>query len=473
MKTKLMFLILGLITLWSCQSIEEDLLSIPDSQFQKQGNLSASEEAVIAKVMASRYGGYNKLQPDTRSLSDFILTPYVEEGDTLLYIVQFPEGWELYTAKTPLPMLVLSCEEGTFNILDPEMPDPLRTTLDNLIAELKQLDSSATSTGVTSSENLQANDNVKSEVFVVKPDNSVMTISESDLPPGHWILLSQTDTNIRSYTSPKLIKTKWGQDSPWNKYAKWVIDTNDGSKVQAPAGCTPVAVGQYQYYTHFKDGVPKFAASKARATSDGMDYTFPLASQTIWTTMALSKSSVTGFNEVAMLLGDIGRELKSDYQINGTPTLDANIVPYLKKIYSKEFEEKSYSNNAIMNQIDNSYPVITTAKQVKGTELSGHCFIIDKYSKTECTTQYVYGWQRDPLPPEVKDIWDQDLKDSNGNIIKYAYQKTITEENLLQFGVSMNWGVNGSYDSIVYYLSDDWNPGDNNYDRLRTLYIPK
>ncbi|GEM_PF-2452863 len=44
---------------------------------------------------------------------------------------------------------------------------------------------------------------------------------------------------------------------------------NIRTRVQTPAGCVAVALSQYMYFTHFKDGVPVSSVTTATPTSDG------------------------------------------------------------------------------------------------------------------------------------------------------------------------------------------------------------
>lgn len=49
----------------------------------------------------------------TRS-GDCLITPYVIEGDTVMYVAQFESGWELFSNSLAAPMSLMKSETGTF-----------------------------------------------------------------------------------------------------------------------------------------------------------------------------------------------------------------------------------------------------------------------------------------------------------------------------------------------------------------------
>ncbi len=59
-------------------------------------------------------------------MKKFSLTPYIINGDTLLYIAQYENGWEIYSASKATNMVLFSSEEGNFDMNSPSFPDNLR-----------------------------------------------------------------------------------------------------------------------------------------------------------------------------------------------------------------------------------------------------------------------------------------------------------------------------------------------------------
>ena len=446
--------------------IEETLIDVDD--------VTGVQHDILVNILSSKFGGYRKGQPATRALSSFSLTPYVEDGDTLLYIVQYNDGWEIYSANQATNMILFSSEKGRFDIKDPNMPDAMRLMLNTELSIIKatkdkyeSVDNTWGAPSISESELNEGNITVK------KRNQSRQQITSGDLPPGHWELIKTEVLVDKRVTSPKLIKTKWGQLSPWNLYAKRV--NYNGSLLSTPAGCVAVALSQYMYYTHFKDGVPATSVSSASLTSDRLDFTFSGASTTIWDKMALT-SNDKGTTEVALLLGKVGRDVSSIYQLGATGSGPSYSIPYLMKVYDTSFYREPFDFDKIVDIIDKGYPVIADAitKVIApdGSENNvGHYFLIDQYATYEYSAKYTYGLVRDPWDSEDgDDPWESNDVDENGNVITWVYTNEVLRTTDYK-KVTMNWGWDGDYDSTFYYLDDTWNPNNIAFDYERYINI--
>ena len=124
---------------------------------------------------------------------------------------------------------------------------------------------------------------------------------------------------------------------------------------------------------------------------------------------------------------------------------------------------------------DQGYPLIAYAasnNKSDGSTLEktvAHSFIIDQYRENTVTYRYVYGLERDPLPSGSDDRWMADIKDSNGNIIEYAYTKEIYSTFVESRAVSMNWGWEGYYDG-TFYSSSNWDAGGYRFNLEQYVY---
>lgn len=52
--------------------------------------LTGIQHSIMVNIMTSKFGGYSKDNPKTRNSPEVTLSPYVEDGDTLLLIAQYP-----------------------------------------------------------------------------------------------------------------------------------------------------------------------------------------------------------------------------------------------------------------------------------------------------------------------------------------------------------------------------------------------
>lgn len=277
-----------MLLLVSC-SEQDKALDIP--AMQKNSTLepySGIARDIWINVLANRYGGYFKGRPNTRAEGTFTITPHVQNGDTLMYIVQHENGWELYSASKANNMIIMASEKGVFNFNDPDMPDAMRDIIllsceENKKSQDNSLVQDNVSWGATAMVDSRLS---KGKVRVKQKNGTQSTVAYSDLPPGRWVLIETVTEVTDQYDSPKLIQTEWHQGFPWDKYAKRVCP--NGYWQSCPAGCVPIAVSQYMYYTHFKDNVPSLSVSTATLSADGSDYEFSNPTAALWSQMALS-----------------------------------------------------------------------------------------------------------------------------------------------------------------------------------------
>ena len=354
MKKELSMIFWLSMTMAACQNLESEkaLLEKVHSDFPEQTSV---EHDIAVNILTSRFDGYRNGERHTRALEEFTLTPYVVDGDTLLYVAQYDDGWEIYSACHATNMILFSSEEGDFDINDPSMPEQLRFLISQnaeVIGKISEIETDYIDPSwgaIALSEETLAN----GDITASGDNNERVAIKAADLPPGRWVLLECEEIESNTYTSPKLIKTKWGQEPPWNTYAKSRHDPNDNGKIkQCVAGCAPVAISQYMYYTHYKDGIPEKSASSvisiSNAQGDVIDYKFIIPDTKVWDKMAWFYYQI-GTNASAILIGNTGRQLKSTYGLNSTSTEENNYLTYLTQIYNCNFERKYVNFTEIKN----------------------------------------------------------------------------------------------------------------------------
>lgn len=462
-----------IFTLSSCLN-EEETLPIENNWVEIE-EMSSVQHDIVINILANKFGGYVKGQSQTRSLSSFTLTPYVENGDTLLYIAQYSDGWEIYSANHGAGMLVFSSNKGVFNLNDPNMPDAVR---DLVVANADAVRSISKEKDVEINTSwgpfAMTEEDFSNGLITVNDLTGSKAISYPEVPSGKWILLKYETISDETEYSPKLIKTEWNQRNPWNLYSKNVQDTT-GNIVRGYAGCAPIAVSQYMYYTHFLNNIPLYTISKATPIQNGNDYTFSGQSSSIWNDMAISTWSMSGINEAAMFIGHVGRSLMADYNAKGTEVRIATALNYLSTVYNTNFSQTDFSLSYITESIDQLYPVISNAwtnKKSNGEsqDEAGHAFIIDQYKKNTKKVKYYYGIERDPWTGPGPDPYKSDMVDENGNILVYAYTDEIVKTETY-YGISMNWGYSAYYNTLYYSpWTTDWSAGGHIFNLDHKIY---
>ncbi len=427
------------------------------------------EHDVWVNSLTTHLGGYNMNTSVSRSGSVNV-TPYVEDNDTLMYIVQYDEGWELYSASKSTDMLICSSPKGKFDINDPNMPESLKILINETCKGIKDLIKGDT---VEKSPLWKNFVTAKPSKIKARINGNQQTVSESDLPPGHWILVeTEMITNINQ-KSPKLIKTLWHQETPWNSYTKY--QNNNGILELCRTGCAPIAVAQYMYFTHFKEGIPQ--NSVTYAIQNGLDFSFGGNSSSIWNEMATNDNQKNGTSQAALLIGWVGHEMKTDYNLSSSSTVYENdLLSYLNSKYPTSFYNASIDFDYIKSSIDKGFPILSSAQSTKssgGIPLSrtaGHLFIIDQYRYINREYKYTYGYKRDPWTGEGADPWEDDEVDEDGNIVAYS----ITKEDYSSYTskeIYMNWGWGEGYNEISYNPNvAEWIAGKYNWNHSHVIY---
>lgn len=463
----------------ACQGQTDDItqMSTKDSQ-----EVMTVEQNITVNILASHFGGYSKDKKNTRAEGAYTLTPYVDKGDTLLYVAQYEDGWELCSANTAAPMILFSSEKGVFNMEDPDMPTLMKEMILEYAEGIRNIPKGKLKADVSWGAAAITKEQLDNGLITTNRNGRRVVVKPTDLPPGNWVLIDQEEIEEDSYVSPKLIETQWGQRDPFNRYAKCVKDVN-GNIVRTVAGCVPVAIGQYEYFTHFKENVPLYSVTEATPISGGMDYTFSGQSSYIWNEMAKTKNDA-GSEAVALLLGQIGRDTYANYKEDGTNVYPPDEEYYLNNVYGNIFVTDNMNYTYVKNSLIKGYPVLATAlsnKKTNGTYINqvGHMFIIDQYKTTTHSTKYTYGYLRDygddgdgdGESGGGDDPYEDNERDDSGNVTGYAYYDEVIVYDYSEDFISMNWGWFGIYDDSFYNPSaSEWNAGGYNFNLSHTIY---
>lgn len=435
------------MTYSSCTQIEEP-------------SLQAEDKAVVSKFESQlrNYLMLNSQSVKSRNFSKSLsLTPYIYEGDTVMYIVQSPEGWELIASDKRVPMSIMKGEEKSFdmNSFNPNMKDYILSIAEQ-IHEVK-------------SENLDIPEDASWSWMSLHEDEGIMPLSEiPDYEHGEWVLIEIIDRGITVDDKPHIIKTEWGQEWPWNVYMRY----KDGSNDQYPAGCVTVAVGQYAYFLHYRDGLPLYAKTEATYNPSSRDFSFSNPSATAWDKMAKNHYEL-GHIETAVFLGDLASSLNPTYDNSGTGiALDVAVDKYLNKEAASKYKLVNYDSSTtsfILNQLKSNEPVVVRGARhdnVSGKNI-GHAFIIDSYRTETTNKEYVYGWDGPTMSGADPNTYNED-----GTIDEYGIQNRAKRSST-DIYFRMNWGHSGANNSNLCQ-ANYWNmSSDRQYNIDRQLIVKK
>ena len=378
--------------------------------------------------------------PRTKAVETEV-TPVFHDGDTVMYLVNYPEGgWELLSADKRVPTRLMVGEEGSMSLSEIEEHPGMSILLNDMRNQISAVKRSSQEEPVT-------------EKGILWDDIAPMTENARSIT---WLQIGQDTEYLDSVYVGHLITTNWDQSDSVRFYNKYVpfLDSEkvDSSHRHCLAGCVPVAVGQVAAYLNKKFGFTtscRFLQLNCQTYLSGIGSTtsygpFVPATSTYVSDNNLYWRWVRGEtwpqenidNAVAVLLAFLGWKLESIY----SHTLTDTTFEYVEDTFESEYGvyctcDQWDTSDAISEIVNRRMPVIVGAYS---TNIRlGHAWIIDGYY--HCTTlinRYYQGFDTsNPSTPLYKTV-----------------QEMIEEEYLL-----MNWGFGGLGRNATYMVdSSTW-----------------
>lgn len=348
---------------------------------------------------------------DTERVS---VEPIVDvEGDTLMYLVNYEEGWKILSADKRTPAVIAESDMGHISMStdNESLLDWLEITASDMkhIIHLEDSALNFTSEQINSHRHEWANALGKEPLRF--QGDSLPIIPHYD---GEWHLVGTGTQEVYYNEVNHMIGAHWDQREPYNYYCP----PKDSGSGNQPVGCTPVACGEMLHFL-----------------CDLFNYDLTLR----WNNLEANIFDVhlpyvSSFYDYATpaLLRILGHELNAHYTDSTTGVF--NSLTKIKSFYSRvhiSSTKESYSVNKLTQNLLNGRPVLVSAH----TSSSGHTFIIDGYKQTR--TMYLEYYERwSGYPPLVEERTD-----------------TIGYSSPHIHHIKMNWG-----------WASQWNGSINNYD---------
>jgi len=402
----------------SCISVPADM---PEVAAIRQAN-SVGEESLM------RYFRIVKNIDSTRA-GQIDVQPVIREQDTLMYLINYNQGWELLSADKRVPTRLMFSDEGSMTLDYIKEHPGMSFLLEDMSERIYDVKHSDMQEPVTD----------KGVIW-----NNIDYVPESTRAIT-WLQIGRELAWEEKENTPHLITTKWGQNNPYNKFVPF---TNSSKSTRCVTGCVMVAAAQMLAYLHDKIGKPnnaffikcvcdtyiangqtstKYGPFRPEMTTSVSDY---------WSYVTRKKGTVKEQDDsIATLMAYLGYKLDATYKyINeraSTGASDANIVSVFSSEYGIDCTYVvSRPSSIIIKQInENKMPVIESAFTSNG---EGHCWIIDGYYRSLEAYNYYY----------------QGFDTSNPDKPLYKTEQRI-EEFVEYF--QMNWGWAGQGDNDAYY----------------------
>lgn len=314
------------------------------------------------------------------------IEPIVHERDTLAYIINYTQGWELVSGDKRTPVVLAYDEKGA-------------------------LTTSTANQGV-----LAWMDDMLGQIYMMryfgKEDRSSnnyqywMNLTDDREPS---IFKSTTIQNEKSTHLEKsaiieldhLIETNWGQSEPFNKCVPYKRDYSE----RCPVGCVAVAGAQMLYYLHYKLGVPSAMFSEGSCTgwADGNSYSYSFSfsnsNTSVWDEMGkYFWDSPASTYKSAILMGRVGQLVGMKYDDDGSSASTSDLVSDVFNTHGISCSYEDYDIYSILSNLNAHLPVIIRADGTKKKFLfipyyrDGHSWIIDGYSINGSLTYWRMNW---------------------------------------------------------------------------------
>lgn len=444
----------AMIVVTGCQTIELSP-SVTDID-NCTSSLSASTK-VTPTHLAAYINGYKGI-PKTRS-ADVSIDPILNGTDTVMYLVNYPEGgWEVLSADLRVPKVLVMCEGGSMTVEDlasnPAEED-LYGAMGDYISYLHD------------NPDLEVTDSLGNWSDVSHQTENMQTREIES-----WVLIGTDVLEEIIEEQDHLTQTRWGQGNlyslpstrKWNYYSPRISPT---SQYRCFTGCVPVAIAQMMYYTHYKLGtpatyyndftvstyIPSGAVEVNIATSEIISSATPSAD---WDYLPLEVNdnmySENQYRAVSSIMTYIGYSTSATYSLyDGTSVTVSKIKPFFNSIGINCNGPSSTDWEIIAEEIFNrDMPVLLSVYTANGV---GHRVIVDGLSNRLKRVVKRYVW----------------------NSLSGPQYKTETEYETLDM-VCFNWGyedtgmVSSSGDTIWYNVYDStWSAGEHDYIESRNM----
>ena len=406
----------------------------------------------VPESIVYRYITAVKGLPSTRA-SQTDVVPVLEQGDTVMYLVNYPDGgWELLSADKRIPTRLMVGEEGSMSLEEIEAHPGMSTLLNDMRYKIHAIMHSDQEEPVTDVGVLWDK---------VAPDPVVTSSSTIT-----WLQIGQETVRLDSVYVGHLVSTHWGQQDANRNYNKYVPYTSSNKRYHCPAGCAIVAAAQVAAYLNKKmnittsarflevncstyyNGTPvlygNFTPNPSTYVSDNSLY---------WRYVRGEMGPQANIDDaVAVLLAFWGWKLEAEYSPAGTYADLYDIPDVFHDEYGISCDIATWNSGLAISQIvNNKMPVIVSGHGLNTYGLyDGHAWIVDGYY--HCTTLVNYYYQgfdtSNPSTPLYKTI-----------------QEMVSEEEY--FLMNWGWGNDGVENTYITDSSgwtiNGWTFSDNNH----------
>ncbi|MDE6009531.1 MAG: hypothetical protein K2G90_10040 [Muribaculaceae bacterium] len=443
---------LSLTILAGCSSQD-----MPDSPMADNKYESKKSEKILA---IERY--IDRTHKSSTRGAETPLLPYVVDGDTVMFVANYPDGgFEIFSNDLALPMVLVKSKTGSYNPYD----KITKTPFDEYLAD------AAKTIAANKGEVVDSDINVTWKVFTkssyIEDTRALQYVGQA------------AEVNFKEYT-PKggRLATKWTKESPYNQFTPFFTNGTEHSLV----GCGGVAVGQYLFHSHTYFNVPVSTVTTATYNSSSNTYSFTGSSSSVWNSMVYKSTSLIDARQTAIFLGYIAKEMHTRFGQKSGDGSSTYAEDYPSVIYSQcgyTCRWTNFSTTTLHKILSGGHPAIcissVTAYEENGTKLNvGHAYLIDYANFTNVTYYDVYASKSGVSNGDEEE--EEENNYAYGNSLDY-YRKKYGEistnylYNVSEHWISMNWGWGEGNDNVLFNAElSTWSTYHDKYKNVEVYY---
>ncbi|MCQ2290533.1 MAG: C10 family peptidase [Muribaculaceae bacterium] len=439
MKTKIILLAIGAVLVTACNTTDDADVLAPAPQQKVKMRREAQVDYHVSEQLLRKY--VNMVSPD-KTIQE--ITPIVRnQNDTLAYIVQYSQGWDLISADTRVTPNLAFSETGILDM--EEYSNSGAGEIDALLNHVEQTKQSTNTEVNATWKFLQPKPREVSNDAGIAPCGDV---------GGMWVPVDTQFVDNGRYIG-HIIPTHWHQDAPYNNACPYVYLGSYGYQ-KSVTGCGPLACSQV-IYKYLRTNNPYSVAIPANSVSTSGHLQFSNFSTAQWSNLTTTDNSLSTYITYLgqEIMGaeyipyiDVNSNLHRDVGVSDISCCDALNWAHLQYDQSSSFNWQN-----IVSSLLSSRPIIVAGRGSGG----GHIFIIDALNKTDLRTIITYEW-RDTYHPDYWELqrnpnwmFDSATKhDFKGDGDIYE-EEVIFDDNIK---IAMNWGYGAAYDNVFYLLRD-------------------
>ena len=374
-----------------------------------------------------------------------------DNSQTLFYILNYDEGWEVISADKRTQPTLAHGDEGSFTMdTDNEAMKFWMQTLANEVLQTRKQIEDATRTGNSDTVNEESLNYINFWDSITPIDKKMETrtprIGNDNLtsPEYHYIYLLEYETIIDTIKYGPFTHTTWGQGPPWNQFCPFI--SNNSSTSRAYTGCTATAGAQLLYYFCHRLGIWLDIPSYVNCTGyiGDYEYTFDSYTNRMWTQMARDRNDVIGAVNTAKLMSFIGYLSDMKYRESSSGAYPSDLMDSLEQLYNIHYNKLDFMDNGIvMDNLQRQMPALIWGASTSTGK--GHTWLIDGYAKETITRKIYYARFETEQDPSY--IAQLNKEDAN----------YISQSTSYNWWYYMNWGWDGTNNNQTYStLSSDW-----------------